>query len=135
MSVCYVLSDQFYDRLVKKLDPGDAREIIDNLEAQKRRADAADAILERKTLQGTSRVRQIKVGQWRIAALYVRGIDIAEVIQLCYLYNKNQNGEPDQNVLEEIDTAAKRLFEDAADWPPDDQSAYLEAMQTQLPEP
>lgn len=134
MPLCYVLSDAFYRDLVKNIDPGEARELIDVLERRKQTANTAEAILERKTFRGTKHVRQIKVGQWRIAALYVRGIEIAEVVQLCYLYNKNENREPDRAVLTEIDEAAERLFAEAADWPPDEQSEYLAGMQTQFPD-
>ncbi|USZ66673.1 hypothetical protein NGM10_07925 [Halorussus salilacus] len=134
MGVCYVLSDAFYEKLVKRIDPREASELVDGLEARKRNADEAEEILESKTLRGTKHVRQMKIGQWRIASLYVRGIEIAEVVQLCYLYNKNKNTEPDRSVLQEIDAAAERLFAEAPDWPPDEESEYLEAMQTQLPE-
>lgn len=134
MAVCYVLSEPFYEKLVENVDPGEAREIIETLENRKRTAENAGEILERKTYRGTKRVRQLRVGQWRIASLYVRGVDIAEVIQLCYLYNKNENGEPDRDVLREIDEAAKQLFAEVADWSPSEESEYIETMQTAFPE-
>lgn len=133
MALCYVLSESFYDELVKALDPGEAREIVERLEDQRRTANRGEEILERKTYRGTKHVRQIKVGQWRIASLYVRGIDVAEVVQLCYLYNKNENGEPDRNVLLRIDDAAKQLFAEAARWSPSEESEYIDAMRTQFP--
>ncbi|WP_132059137.1 hypothetical protein [Halorussus amylolyticus] len=134
MAVSYVLSDPFYEKLVKDVDPGNAREVVSVLESRKREASEANEILERKTFRGTKHVRQIKIGQWRIASLYVRGIEIAEVVQLCYLYNKNKSAEPDPDILQEIDEAAERLFAKAPNWPPDEQSEYLEAMQTRFPE-
>lgn len=133
MSLCYVLSDAFKEDLVKNTDPGEAREIIAVLKSRKQTADSAEAILERKTYHGTKRVQQIKIGQWRIAALYIRGIDIAEVIQLCYLYNKNQNREPNRDILTKIDETAERLFAEVADWRADEQSEYLAAMRTDFP--
>jgi hypothetical protein len=134
MGICYVLSDSFRDDLVKNIDHGQSRRIIDSLETRKRNATTAEAILERKTYRGTKHVRQVKIGQWRIASLYVSGMDVAEVVQLCYLYNKNQNGEPDEDVLEAIDETATQLFAEVADWTTDEQSDYLTAMQTNFPD-
>lgn len=133
MGVCYVLSESFCERLVKEIDAGEARQIVEILEDRKQKATTGEEILERKTYRGTKRVRQIKIGQWRIASLYLRGIDIADVVQLCYIYNKNENREPDQDVLVEIDEAANRLFVEVADWSPDEESEYLETVQTQFP--
>jgi len=56
MSVCYVLSDSFYEKLVKDVDRGEVSEIIGTLKKRKQTADTAGEILEQKTLQGTRRV-------------------------------------------------------------------------------
>lgn len=134
MGICYVLSEPFYERLAKNLDPGEGRRIIETLASRKRTATSGEEILERKTYRGTKHVRHIKIGQWRIASLYPRGIDVAEVVQLCYLYNKNENDEPDRDVLREIDNVANQLFEEVADWSPDEESEYIATMQTKFPD-
>lgn len=119
---------------MKSIDPGQSRRIIESLETRERKATTVEELLERKTYSGTKRVRQIKIGQWRVASLYVRGIDIAEVVQLCYLYNKNENSEPDEDVLKEIDETAEQLFAEVANWTPKEQSEYLTAMRTDFPD-
>lgn len=134
MGICYVLSESFYESVEKDVDPGEARRIIDALQRRKEAATHPDEILERKTYRGTKHVRQIRIGQWRIAALYPRGIDVAEVVQLCYLYNKNQTGEPNRDVLVAIDEAAEELFEDIGGMSPGEQSQYLSTMRTKFPD-
>lgn len=134
MGVCYMLSESFCETLKKDTDPGEARRIIETLESRKRRASRAEEILEKKTYRGTKHVRQVKVGQWRIASLYPRAIDVAEVIQLCYIYNKNGNGEPDQDVLVVIDETAEQLFAEVANMSLGEQSEYLSTMQTKFPD-
>lgn len=135
MGICYVLSESFYERLEKDVDPGEARRIIETLENRKQTATSAERIRERKTYRGTKHVRQIRIGKWRVASLYLRGIEIAEVVQLCYIYDKNENGEPRQNVLREIDDTAERLFSEIADWSPSEQSEYIDTVQTKFPNP
>lgn len=115
MGVCYMLSESF-------------------CETRKQRATRGEEILERKTYRGTKHVRQVKVGQWRVASLYLRGIDVAEVVQLCYICNKNQNAEPDQDVLVAIDKTAEQLFAEVADMSLGDQSEYISTMQTKFPD-
>lgn len=135
MGICYIVSPSVSDKLKKDIDKGDAREIIERLTKVKRRSDQAEDALENKTYEGTQRVRQFKsLGQWRVACLYVSGIDIADVIMLCYLYNKNKNSEPNQDILRKIDETAQTLFEDADDWPPEEESAYLDEVVTHLPD-
>jgi hypothetical protein len=135
MGVCYIVSTSVSDKLEKDVDKGVAREIIGRLRNVKDRSDQAEDALENKTYDGTQHVRQFKsLGQWRVACLYVSGIDIADVIMLCYLYNKNKNSEPNQDVLEEIDEMAQVLFEEADDWPPEEESAYLDEVETHLPD-
>lgn len=135
MGICYIVSPSVSDKLEKDIDKGEAREIVERLTKVKRRSDQAEEALENKTYEGTQHVRQFKsLGQWRVACLYVSGIDIADVLMLCYLYNKNKNDEPDQDILGEIDEMAQTLFEDADDWPPEEESDYLDKVETHLPD-
>lgn len=135
MGICYVISPPVFEKLAEDIDKGEAREIVQRLEGIKSRSDRAEDALENKTYQHTSHVRQLKsIGQWRIACLHVSGIDVAEVVMLCYLYNKNKNDEPKLSILADIDETAQKLFEQADDWPPAEESAYLDEVVTNLPD-
>lgn len=69
-----------------------------------------------------------------MVSLYVSEFQLCERVQLSYIYRKNESGEPNNDILEEIDEMADTLFANAKEWPPSDESEYLDTMQTEIPD-
>ncbi|MFB6073382.1 MAG: hypothetical protein ABEJ89_00050 [Haloarculaceae archaeon] len=133
MRICYVISDGFLNKLSKQYDPSDAQNLIDHLREEKERVEDVRTLFE-KDYTGYDHLKQIRYSDWRVVSLYVSEFQLCELVQLNYVYRKNESGEPNDDILEEIDEMADKLFSKAADWPPSDESEYLNGMRTQLPE-
>jgi hypothetical protein len=133
MRICYVISDGFLDKLSKQYDPSDAQNLVNHLRDEKNRVNEVSKLFE-KDYTGYKHLKQIRYGDWRVVSLYVSEFQLCELVQLNYVYRKNESGEPNDDIMDDIDEVAERLFSKAADWPPSDESEYLDGMRTQLPE-
>lgn len=131
MSICYVVSDGFREKLVSQYDQHDARQLIDYFQDARDRYDTPESIIE-KQYTGYMHLEQIRYSDWRVVAVWVRNFQLCELVQLNYVYRKNESNEPNQDILEEIDAVVERFFEESEDWPPSEESAYLDDARTQL---
>ena len=136
-NICYVLSEYFYEQVTDNIPRAkskhQAKEIVNNLRDDKREANNAEELFENKRYRGYKHIRQIRIGDWRIASVYLKGISIAEVVQLNYIYNKGKSGEPNKDYLRRINQQAEKLLEQSDDWPPSEESEYLDNVRTELP--
>ena len=133
MRICYVISDGFLDKLSKKYDSSDAQNLVDHLRSEKERVEDVRSLFE-KDYTGYDHLKQIRYSDWRVVSLYVSEFRLCELVQLNYVYRKNESGEPNVDILKQIDEMADTLFSKAEDWPPSDESEYLDSMQTQIPD-
>lgn len=132
MGICFVIPDAFVNKLKKEYDPYDAQQLVSKLDTKRTKASTAPDLFT-KDYTGYDNIKQIRLSDWRVVSLYIQEFNICELVQLNYVYRKNESNEPNEGILRDIDDCANRLFEEAADWPPADESEYLDEMRTQLP--